>query len=54
MEWGTKGLRPNLSRNEEGLRLVREAIEVAGYAPGKEVSIALDVAAQNSSMAQTT
>ena len=40
------GFAPNLSRNEEGLRLVREAIEVAGYAPGKEVSIALDVAAQ--------
>ena len=29
------GFAPNLSRNEEGLRLVREAIEVAGYAPGK-------------------
>ena len=40
------GFAPNLSRNEEGLRLVREAIEVAGYTPGKEVSIALDVAAQ--------
>tara|TARA_B000000441_G_scaffold115550_1_gene87152 strand:- start:60 stop:1310 length:1251 start_codon:yes stop_codon:yes gene_type:complete len=40
------GFAPNLSRNEEGLRLVREAIEVAGYSPGKEVSIALDVAAQ--------
>ena len=40
------GFAPNLSRNEEGLRLVREAIEVAGYAPGKEASIALDVAAQ--------
>ena len=40
------GFAPNLSRNEEGLRLVREAIEVAGYTPGKEVSIALDVAAE--------
>ena len=40
------GFAPNLSRNQEGLRLVREAIEAAGYAPGTEVSIALDVAAQ--------
>ena len=40
------GFAPNLSRNEEGLRLVREAIEVAGYTPGNEVSIALDVAAE--------
>ncbi|PDH24246.1 MAG: phosphopyruvate hydratase [Marine Group II euryarchaeote MED-G35] len=40
------GFAPNLSRNEEGLRLVNEAIERAGYSPGKQVSIALDVAAQ--------
>ena len=40
------GFAPNLSRNEEGLRLVRDAIERAGYSPGKDVSIALDVAAQ--------
>ena len=40
------GFAPNLPRNEEGLRLVNEAIERAGYSPGKQVSIALDVAAQ--------
>jgi len=40
------GFAPNLSRNEEGLRLVNEAIVRAGYSPGKQVSIALDVAAQ--------
>tara|TARA_B100001094_G_scaffold188829_1_gene183097 strand:- start:202 stop:1446 length:1245 start_codon:yes stop_codon:yes gene_type:complete len=40
------GFAPNLSRNEEGLRLVKEAIERAGYSPGDQVSIALDVAAQ--------
>lgn len=40
------GFAPNLSRNEEGLRLVLESIERAGYIPGKQVSIALDVAAQ--------
>ncbi len=40
------GFAPNLSRNEEGLRLVQEAIGRAGYYPGRQVSIALDVAAQ--------
>jgi enolase len=40
------GFAPNLPRNEEGLRLVNEAIERAGYSPGDQVSIALDVAAQ--------
>ncbi len=40
------GFAPNLPRNEEGLRLVKEAIERAGYSPGTQVSIALDVAAQ--------
>ena len=40
------GFAPNLPRNEEGLRLVLEAIERSGYTPGQQVSIALDVAAQ--------
>jgi len=40
------GFAPNLPRNEEGLRLVHEAIGRAGYSPGQQVSIALDVAAQ--------
>lgn len=40
------GFAPNLPRNEEGLRYVVEAITGAGYKPGEEVSIALDVASQ--------
>ncbi|MBI4341492.1 MAG: phosphopyruvate hydratase [Candidatus Omnitrophica bacterium] len=39
------GFAPNLSTNEEGLKVVLQAIEQAGYAPGKEVMLALDVAA---------
>ena len=40
------GFAPNLPRNEEGLRFVVDAISSAGYSPGREVSIALDVASQ--------
>ena len=40
------GFAPNLPRNEDGLRYVLDAIERAGYAPGAQISIALDVAAQ--------
>lgn len=40
------GFAPNLPRNEEGLRYLVGAIEKAGYSPGIQVSIALDVAAQ--------
>ena len=40
------GFAPSLPRNEEGLRLVLEAIKRAGYSPGEQISIALDVAAQ--------
>ncbi len=40
------GFAPNLSRNEDGLRLVLSAISGAGYTPGQQVSIALDCAAQ--------
>lgn len=40
------GFAPRLPRNEEGLRLVLEAIKGAGYSPGEQISIALDVAAQ--------
>ena len=40
------GFAPNLPRNEEGLRYVVEAITGAGYTPGEQVSIALDVASQ--------
>jgi enolase len=39
------GFAPNLKDNEEAVRLVMEAIEDAGYVPGKDISLALDVAA---------
>jgi len=39
------GFAPNLKDNEEAVRFVMEAIEEAGYAPGKDISVALDVAA---------
>jgi len=40
------GFAPNLPKNEDGLQYVKLAIERANYIPGKQVSIALDVAAQ--------
>ncbi len=39
------GYAPDLPTNEEALVLVTEAISAAGYAPGKDVALALDVAA---------
>ncbi len=39
------GFAPDLPTDEDALKLVVEAIESAGYAPGKEVAIALDCAA---------
>jgi enolase len=39
------GFAPNLSSNEEALRLIIAAIESAGYTPGKDVVLALDAAA---------
>jgi len=39
------GFAPNLENNEAGMVLLVEAIEKAGYIPGKDVFIALDVAA---------
>lgn len=38
------GFAPNLASNEEALELLLQAIEKAGYVPGKEVYLALDVA----------
>lgn len=38
------GFAPNLSSNEEALETIVEAIEKAGYKPGEQVKIALDVA----------
>jgi enolase len=39
------GFAPDLKTDEEALKVVVEAIESAGYAPGKEIAIALDCAA---------
>ena len=38
------GFAPNLSSNEEAIQVIIEAIEKAGYVPGQDVKIALDVA----------
>ena len=39
------GFAPMLPSNEAALDVVMQAIEAAGYEPGKDVAIALDVAA---------
>jgi enolase len=39
------GFAPNLENDEEALRVIIEAIEAAGYQPGKQIALALDVAA---------
>ncbi len=39
------GFAPNLSSNKEGFELIMEAIKKAGYVPGEDVKIAIDVAA---------
>lgn len=39
------GFAPDLSSNEEPIQVIMQAIEKAGYTPGKDISIALDVAA---------
>lgn len=39
------GFAPNLKSNTEGFELIVEAIKKAGYEPGKDVCIAIDVAA---------
>lgn len=39
------GFAPNLKSNEEALEILMAAIEKAGYQPGKDVALALDVAA---------
>ncbi len=39
------GFAPNLKSNEEALEYIINAIEAAGYSPGKDIGIALDAAA---------
>ncbi len=41
------GFAPNLDSDEEALELILQAIEKAGYKPGKEVYLALDCAASS-------
>jgi len=47
------GFAPNLENDEDALRVVVEAIEKAGYAPGTEIAIALDCAASELFKANT-
>ena len=39
------GFAPNLASNEEGFKLIMDAINKAGYTPGTDVCLAIDVAA---------
>jgi enolase len=39
------GFAPDLRDDEEAIKVIIEAIEAAGYAPGKQIALALDVAA---------
>jgi enolase len=39
------GFAPNLQSNEEALKLLISAIETAGYKPGEQIALAMDVAA---------
>ncbi|MBU0727592.1 phosphopyruvate hydratase, partial [Patescibacteria group bacterium] len=39
------GFSPSLSKNEEALELIVQAIEKAGYKPGEDISLAMDPAA---------
>src|SRR5918911_2767056 len=39
------GFAPDLRDDEDAIQVIIEAIEAAGYAPGKEIALALDVAA---------
>ena len=41
------GFAPNLTSNQEALDLISQAIEKAGYKPGRDVSLALDCAASS-------
>jgi enolase len=39
------GFAPNLKSNQEALDVIMEAIQAAGYVPGKDIFLAMDVAA---------
>jgi enolase len=39
------GFAPNLTSNEEAIKVILESVEKAGYEPGKDIALALDPAA---------
>src|SRR5688572_31155214 len=39
------GFAPDLRDDEEAIKVILEAIEAAGFSPGKQIALALDVAA---------
>jgi len=41
------GFAPDLNKNEEAIKLILKAIKTAGYKEGKEIALALDVAASS-------
>ncbi len=41
------GFAPNLGDNEEALTLLVEAIKMAGYGPGEDISLCIDAAANS-------
>lgn len=43
----TRGFAPDLKSNDEACEVIVEAIEAAGYSPGRDVAIALDPAASS-------
>lgn len=47
------GFAPNLGSNRQGLAVIMQAIEAAGYKPGKDIHLALDVAASEFYNAKT-
>ena len=47
------GLAPNLQNSEEAIKVIIKAIEKSGFEPGKEISICLDVAANELNEAKT-
>ena len=39
------GFAPNLASNEDAIKTILEAVEKAGYKPGEDIKLAMDVAA---------
>ncbi len=47
------GFAPNLNNNEEAIKLIMKAIEKSGFKPGEDISICLDVAANELNKGKT-